>query len=72
MGFSGFLTPLFGYVRAEARGTEATARGLYERGTDVPTTQVELDYGKEPLDWIVYGWDVQQHLGMAHEAERDG
>lgn len=36
----------------------------------MPSTEVELDNGDEALGWIVYGWNVQKHFGVAHEATR--
>jgi hypothetical protein len=42
--------------------------GLHERWTDVPTTEIELDYGYKALDWVVYRGDVKEHFRVAHEA----
>lgn len=39
-----------------------------QRRTDMPTTQVELDYGDESIDGVIYGRDMQEHFGVAHEA----
>ena len=34
----------------------------------MPTTQVELDYGDESFDGVIYGGNMKEHLGVAHEA----
>jgi hypothetical protein len=34
----------------------------------MPTTEVKLDYGDEALDGVVYGWNLKEHFGVAHEA----
>lgn len=34
----------------------------------MPACEIELDDGEEALDGVVYGGDLEEHLGMAHEA----
>lgn len=43
-------------------------RNGHVRGPDVPAAQVKLDDGYESLGGIVDGGNVQEHLGMTHEA----
>lgn len=33
----------------------------------MPTTQIELDYGNETLDRVIYFGNMEEHLGVAHE-----
>lgn len=38
-----------------------------QRRANVPTSQIELDYGNEALDRVIYFGNMEEHLGVAHE-----
>lgn len=38
----------------------------------MPPTKVELDDRDEAFNGIIYGWNMEEHLGMAHEAIAQG
>lgn len=42
------------------------------RWTNMPPTKVELDDRDEAFNGIIYGWNMEEHLGMAHEAIAQG